>query len=522
MESARISRSALLPAAGGLLCFLSFPPANLGWLAWLAYVPLLVFVARARSAAGAFAGGFLAGFVQFFGLLLWIPAVLVHYGGVPRYGSWLLYVLLCIMEAAYPAVASTLTHRLIRLRGGLSLLAFPVVFVSLEWLRTYLVFGGFPWLLTGYSQTAYPGLMQIADVTGVYGVTFLVAFVNASLAFALVFRMRPWKVLIPVLVGLVLVVGVLAYGGQALQKWRRVRPEHTVAMLQGNISFDEPAGRIAWKAREGYSRMVEGLGAEKPDLLVLPEAPGIYSFERDGEYRERITALARQFRFGMILNSIRFGEETGAPAYYNSAYFLNGIGEVRGVYDKIHLVPFGEYIPARSLFFFAETITRDVGGFSAGQSYEIAQVAGKPANSIICFEAVFPRLVSEFVRRGSQLIVNLTNDGWYGDTAAPHQHLAMAQWRAVENRRYLLRATNSGISAVIAPTGEIRARTPLLREAVCSGEFAFIAEDTLYTRHGDWFALACAIITGFALLAILPLLRGRDGGGDENLGGRKE
>lgn len=192
----------------------------------------------------------------------------------------------------------------------------------------------------------------------------------------------------------------------------------------------------------------------------------------------------------------------GGKRYFNSALFLDGNGVLTGMYDKMHLVPFGEYIPLKHLFSFAEIISKDVGEFHPGRDFRIVEIGDHPANAIICFEAVFPGLVRQFVGKGSQLIVNLTNDGWYGRSAAPYQHLEIARWRAVENRRYLLRATNSGFSAVIEPTGNIQSVTGLMQEGICEGRFAFLSEKTIYTRYGEVLVFLCAIILmGSVILA---------------------
>jgi apolipoprotein N-acyltransferase len=197
----------------------------------------------------------------------------------------------------------------------------------------------------------------------------------------------------------------------------------------------------------------------------------------------------------MVFNNIAQSEEGGRIRYFNSAYFLSREGIELARYDKIHLVPFGEYIPLRRAFFFAESITRDVSDFDPGREYVTAALDGHPASAIVCFESVFPGLVREFIRRGSQLLVNLTNDGWYGDSAAPYQHLMMSRWRAVENRRFLLRATNSGVSAIVDPSGRVQVSTPLLEQDICIGNFAFLSHKTIYTRYGDCFPVACVIIS---------------------------
>jgi apolipoprotein N-acyltransferase len=191
---------------------------------------------------------------------------------------------------------------------------------------------------------------------------------------------------------------------------------------------------------------------------------------------------------------MRVEDSPEGPRYYNSAYFLDGEGNAGGVYDKMHLVPFGEYIPAKSLFVFIKTITQDAGEFQPGSDYKVFMLDGHPMNVIICYEAIFPGLVRNFIRNGSGLIVNLTNDGWYGYSSAPFQHFNIARWRAIENRRYFLRATNTGISAVIEPSGKVQSSTGILQEAVCEGHFGFVSQQTFYTLHGDVFTFLCAII----------------------------
>ena len=271
-------------------------------------------------------------------------------------------------------------------------------------------------------------------------------------------------------------------------------------MLQGNISFDDSERVLRDKFQDGYVRMADRLSPS--DLLILPESPSPMNFESDSNYRRTLEFLAGRFPLGMVFNNVTYRGPEQNRQYFNSAYFLDRNGTLAGVYDKMHLVPFGEYIPLKELFSFMNTVSKDEDFFSPGSDYLVVTIGGHPANAIICFEAVFPRLVRGFVQRGSRLIINLTNDGWYGDSAAPYQHLEIARFRAVENRRYLLRATNSGISALVEPTGRIQGPTGILRQAICEGRFDFIGSDTLYTRYGDVFVLLCAIIPcGLAIWA---------------------
>jgi apolipoprotein N-acyltransferase len=265
-------------------------------------------------------------------------------------------------------------------------------------------------------------------------------------------------------------------------------------MLQGNLSQDDPPAVLKDEYVEGYVRMLEGMESPEADLLILPESPSPVMYQVDPKYRGVLENLSRKFTFGMIFNNIRRDDSTGSPIYFNSAYFLDGSGTPRGVYDKTHLVPFGEYIPGRDLFAFMQTITKDVGEFQRGERSPLFSIGGHPVSTTICFEDIFPALVRGLIRDGGELVVNLTNDGWYGASSAPFQHFNIARWRAIENRRYFLRSTNTGISAIIDPSGGIHGATKIQSRAVCEGYFGFVTEQTFYTRYGDAFILLCAII----------------------------
>src|SRR5438876_577253 len=269
----------------------------------------------------------------------------------------------------------------------------------------------------------------------------------------------------PLALALLLLGGWALYGERMLRRWGSLKPELTAALLQGNLSFEESERELAWKFRDGYARMAERLEGTKVDLLVLPESPTPLMFQFDTVYAGTLRQLAARYSLGMIFNNVTVSYAGGRERYFNSAYFLSRDGVEVGRYDKVHLVPFGEYVPWKSLFFFVESITKDVGDFQPGSNLTTVRLGDHTANALICFEAIFPYLARQFVRRGSNLIVNLTNDGWYGDSAAPYQHLAMARWRAVENRRYMLRAANSGIPEDVM-LEELRERANAIGEKV--------------------------------------------------------
>lgn len=479
------------PALTGMLLMASFPRAHQGYLAWIALIPLVIFISHSKSSLKAFCGGFAAAVIESVVLLSWIPQVLLHYGGLSGALSWIAFGLMVSVLACFPAAACAVTKRLMLYGGNSFLLLFPAVWVLLEYMQSFFPFGGLPWLLVGYSQTGYLRIVQIADITGIYGISFLILAVNTAIAILILRRGR--RAYAPLIAAGLLMGAVFLYGGSSLRRWGSISPGYHAAMLQGNISADDPEQALNDKFQKRYVQMADSLKT-KVDLLVLPESPTPVFFQYDLSYRETLSRLAMRYRFGMIFNNIDCRDTEGEAPCFNSAYFMDGSGVLKGIYDKIHLVPFGEYLPFKGKLFLGETISKDVSEFSAGREFRILEIGNHPSNAIICFEAVFPGLVRRFVDQGSQLIVNLTNDGWYGPTAAPYQHLAIARLRAVENRRYLLRAANTGISAVIEPTGNIQASTGLLQEAIGEGNFDFLREKTVYTRYGDVFVFLCAII----------------------------
>ena len=484
----------MLPALSGLLGFASLPAVGQAYLAWIAHVPLILFVLRSQSARQAFFGGVVAGFVQSSLLLAWIPAVLVHYGNLPAVLAWFLFVLLMIALALYPGLACAVTGVSVRRAGRVLVLFFPFVWVTTELLRSYTPFGGFPWMLAGYSQTDNLRVIQISDVTGVYGISFVILCCNVGIAWLIDRGARYARNYLPALGAAGLLAVCLAYGDQSIRRWEGFAPRHTAALLQGNISADDPDNAMRYKFGKGYSVMAAGIKDPGLDLLVLPESPAPMSFQSDAEYRQLLHDLAHRYQLGIVFSNVAFSETPGDQRYFNSAYFLGQDGSLRGRYDKIHLVPFGEYVPLKSMFFFMQSITQEVSDFSPGSGFLVVDTPVGRMSAIICFEAVFPELTRKFAARGSELIINLTNDGWYGDSAAPYQHLAMARWRAVENRRYLLRAANSGISAIVDPSGKVLTSTRLLHQDTCLGRFDFISCQSFYTRRGDLAAALCAII----------------------------
>src|SRR6266508_5101741 len=266
----RVARLIWLPALTGVLSLAAFPKWNQGYLAWAAFVPLLVFVLRSAGARQAFWGGFVAAFIQFFGLIVWAPQVLTRYGNVTEPLNWFLYLPMVVRLACFPGSSCAVTRYCTRGLGAWALFLFPAAWVSQEYLRSHGPFGGFPWLLTGYSQTDYLRLVQISDITGVYGVSFLILTMNAAIVWALLSDTPKYSRMAPLAAALLLLRGSALYGERMLRRWGGLKAELTAALLQGNLSPDESETELAWKFRDGYVRLADRLEGTKVDLLVLP------------------------------------------------------------------------------------------------------------------------------------------------------------------------------------------------------------------------------------------------------------
>ena len=344
-------------------------------------------------------------------------------------------------------------------------------------------------MLSGYALVPYAGILQIATWTGVYGLSFLATAVNSAIAYGISRRSTRW--IAAALASVLAAVMLPVFGA------RTVNDPLAVRLVQTNISIDQ-----SWKKPDSDALMneVSALSVQdgiKPRLVVWPETPAPFYLTEDAEFRTRMQNIARKVGAYFLIGYIDAVGE--GPA--NSAGLLNPMGEQISRYDKMHLVPFGEYVPFKQLLFFAESLTRQVGDFVPGTDYTLSTVDGHKISTIICYESIFPNLVRQSVKRGSNLIVLITNDGWFGQSSAPYQHLRMGVVRAVENRRYMVRTANTGVSAIIDPYGRIEARTPVGVRTILDGLAHFRSDRTFYTEYGDIFAYANVLTV---ILLIIP------------------
>jgi len=476
----------ILALLSAVLLFLTFPnlifPAfGLPWLAPLALTPLLIAVAREPRPLWRFLLGEFAGIIYWLGVCYWIQFVLEVHGGMGRWGGWGTFALFCVAKAVHLAVFSLLAGVLVG--TSFAVPAIAALWTGIE--RTHGTFG-FAWLALGNAGIDMPLPLRLAPWVGVYGLSFVFAATSVIVTLIILRHSRRhlyWLAIVP---ALLLVPGLPP----------PETPAETAVVVQPNMSEDKE-----WtfaSAREARDHLItvslESALRSHPELVIWPEVPGPIYYYRDPQFHEEATNLARfshaYFLFGTVA-------ETPAGAPLNSAVLLRPDGTLVDRYDKINLVPFGEYVP--HFFGFVNRITQEAGDFAPGNRIVAFPVDDHRVGAFICYESVFPSEVREFVRQGANLLVNLSNDGYFGHSAAREQHLEIARMRAVENRRWLVRSTNDGITAVIDPLGRVRQRLPMYQEDVARMNFAYSSGTTFYTEHGDWFAWGCLLAAGFAL-----------------------
>ena len=388
-------------------------------------------------------------------------------------------------------------------RNGYSLRALvfaPFIWVAVELARTYIT--GFPWDLLGYTQIDNIPLTRIATVTGVYGLSFEIALVNTAVTAAFLVPRRKR----PLLFGVSAVAIVLLHAGK-LYSPPASPATHGATLVQANAPILDQPWSLDYELEtlrelSALSVRPNATPNGEPGLILWPEAPTPF-FTTDLHVRTTLADIARNTNSAVIASTIGirgFGDPSGVRQIYNAASVIAPNGAWVAEYDKIHLVPFGEYVPLADLLAFAKKLTREVGTFSRGSSRNALDVDGSRVGIFICYESIFPNEIRQFARNGAEFFVNVSNDGWYGDTGAPLQHLNMARMRAIENYRWLLRDTNTGVTTVIDPYGRKVVEAPRWQRTALQAAYDLEQQTTFYTRHGDWFPILCAII---ALLGLL-------------------
>ena len=491
----------------GILIASAFPKIGFSFVIWFSLVPLLVALENASNRT-AFRVGFTCGFVTYACVLYWINIVITKYGNLPWAVSIPLYLALSAWLALFYGLAAFVSCFGERV-GLKKVFTLPVCWIACDFMRSFLL-TGFPWAMLGHSQYRTLTLIQIADLAGVYGITFMIVLANV-VCYRVIRASLGAKVPYPVKSAVVLLIALLA---TLLYGFYRLNGTETpagnpmrVALVQGNIRQD-----IKWSPEFRdqtiaiYERLTKNVDREKKiDLIVWPESAVPFFFQDQPQEAERITALARELDSYLLFGSPTYERRNGQLVFLNSGIIIDPTGKTLAKGNKIHLVPFGEYVPMRSVFPFISKIVVGIGDFSPGE-YAKPLPAGKAeVGLLVCYEAIFPELAREYVKNGANILVNITNDAWFGNSSAPYQHLSIAVFRAVETRTPLIRAANTGITAIVDQNGHIRAMTNLFEESLKIGDITTGTADSFYLKTGDIAAQFCVALT--ILITLLACFR---------------
>ncbi len=503
-----LSRTArlLLSLVSGVALALAFPIFNFPFLAGVSLAVLILAVLNATPRYA-----LLLGWVQgvaFYALSVpWFYSVMRQYGPLSVTAAGVVFLLIVFACAAFHGAFAFGISWFGRFGTARACLAAPFLWVSMEFLLLHLPAIGFPWNLLGYAAAGNLAFVQLTAITGIFGLSLLVAAYNALLAWAVIQAARGERRGLWTSLYVTIALAVVALAGPRFVP--QAPADHIAHLVQTNfpVSMKYPADWMQTHASELDELEQISIGAARkiPGIVVWPEVPAPFSLQ-DAPFLTRATHIARGAAGGFLVGVVDLkplpNREIGVT---NSAAMLGSDGALNFLYDKIHLVPFSEYVPWRKWLFFAKDLTGLVGDFQHGTQYKVGKIPGGPFSVYICYEAIFPNEVRRFTLAGAALFVNISDDGWFGGSSAPPQHLAMARVRAVENRRWLLRATNTGITVSVDPYGRIVARLPADIRGELDAPYGFRTDVTPYARWGDWLPWLCAIAT-----LVLLLLGARD------------
>jgi len=489
-----------------LLLVVSFPDFNLWPLAWIALAPLFVAVARQPQTGRSFLLGWLTGTLYFYGSCYWLTYSPIRYGGIPAPVAYFLLLPVTIIVGLFPALCCAALARMIRRWGARALCVAPFAWTACEWAR--LGATGQLWNAVGYSQAYQPFLIQAARWGGVYAVGFLIITANATITYAYLRKsLRAYSTAAILILGMAVLTACL----NEYVYWyslRKVRAQVRVVAVQPNVPMT-PATSLAEAAAlvnrhvalsENKLREVNQAQPEIPRVVVWPESPMNFTFSNDAQFRAFIADFAKRNHTSVLFNSLEPAPANGA---YNAAVLVNEEGRLVAQYDKIRLLPFGEYIPLPRWLPGVNMIPVMVGDFTPGAEYPLMPLGNDVrAGVFICFESAFPSIARQLAMNGADVLINISNDGYLGPTPILRQHLANAVFRAVENARPVLRVTNTGITAYITGRGEVLDATKSFQpDARTWTVNRNSGEQTFYTRHGDVFAVLCALVSLIFLIA---------------------
>jgi len=492
--------TALAVLSAALLVF-SFPDFNLWPLSWVGLVPLFLAIALKPQRGRAFLLGWLTGALFFYGSCYWLTYAMIRYGDIPPWVAYLLLVPAPVVAGLFPALCSMALARALVRWGTRALFVAPLLWVTLEWARLGAI--GQLWNAIAYSQAYVPPLIQTARWGGVYAVGFLIVSVNAAIAYMLLRRdARGVKTAGVVILSVALIIlTAFLTASDNTQTESNGAAAAVVVAVQPNVPMeqDKSLAQITELMERHYSLSESGLSKQGdvfpglPRVVIWPESPMSFSYAQYAETRELFARFAARNRTSVLFNA---QEPAPAGGSYNSAMLVNEEGRLVAQYDKIRLLPFGEYVPLPRWLPGVSSIPTMVGDFTPGAQYTLMPMGEARAGVFICFESAFPSIARNFANDGADVLVNISNDGYLGPTPVMRQHLANTVFRAVENNRPVLRVTNTGITAFITNRGEVRDATGGFQPAVRTWTVSRSHEGkTFYTRFGDLFVMLCAAIS---------------------------
>ena len=490
-------------AATAILLILSFPNFELSLLAWIALVPLMVVIAKRPAPVRSFLLGWAAGTAFFYGSCYWLTYSMIHYGGLPTVVAYLLLIPGALVVGVFPGLFAWLLALAIKYTGRWAVLLAPLFWAALEWAR--LIVTGQLWNALGYSQAYHPTLIQPAIWGGVYAVSFLIVAINAAVVLVIVSR-TPGSIAIAVFIVLLVPAAIFVSPFCETHTDSFTPAPVTVIALQPNVPMNlEKSDAELNELRERHWSMTANTlnnlpHDNSPRFVIWPESPMNFTYASDKTFQQQLANFTRQNHTSLLFNSL---EPTLANGFYNSALLINEDGRLIAQYDKIRLLPFGEYVPLPQWLPGTSLITGLVGDFTPGDKYTVMPFGNYRAGTFICIESAYPYIARELTFHGADVLINISNDGYLGPTAVMRQHLANVVFRAVENGRPVLRVTNTGISARIDERGHIEDQTAPFQPDVRVWQVRpSVIASTFYTRHGDLFVYFCglAVVGFFAVL----------------------
>lgn len=489
--------------SAALLIF-SFPDFNLWPLAWVALVPVFAAVARRPQRGRAFLLGWLMGTLFFYGSCYWLTHAMIRYGDIPAWVAYLVLIPGPLIAGLFPGLCLLLLAHALARWSVRALFVAPVFWAALEWARLGVI--GQLWNAVGYSQAYVPSLIQTARWGGVYAVGFLIVTTNAALAYLVLSKTRRALITTAVAILLIAFITLTAHLNAKSEATANSieEPAAVLIAVQPNVPMDSVDLKEMEALVERHRTLSESALQEwdkssntnqsstLPRVVVWPESPMYFKYARDSQFRDFLTTFAAKNRVSVIFNS---QEPAPADGTYNAAVMVNEEGRLVAQYDKIRLLPFGEYVPLPRWLPGVSWIPTMVGDFTPGVDYPLMPIGQARAGVFICFESAFPAIARRLAQDGADMLINISNDGYLGQTPVMRQHLANAIFRAVENARPVARVTNTGITAFITARGEVLDATAGFQTSVRTWTVRRAGNgQTFYTRHGDLFVVICVVM----------------------------